>query len=1533
MRCPACGHEGAGLPLRCKECGRTYPRPILEEYDRITFLLDELEDWNRQHLIPQALHQELEQRYRKQLREVAEEMGLRPEAAVPAALAAPPPPFVSAVSAPSPTTVGPPGRFPERALPAQEQPAAPVPVSIPRPHVDWGTIWQALLSPRTFEALLYVGAFLIIAAAGTLVYFNWGRFSPPLQLLSLAGGTAVFFAAGWLVRTRWHLEQSGVALIGIGALIIPVDFYAWERLRALPPETYPLMWLAASAFCAVTYAAITWWIRHRFFLVITLLAAHSFLLALLRLAGVPLAWWGAPTVMLAAGWLARAPAMQHIDASLPPAAEGVSLAAAVVGIAAPTLSFLEPLADIARGSTTPGPWILAIAVAWWAGGGFFSLAAQRDPRTVTAYAAGGTVPIAVVLTLLPFVPRAWVSLGLVALTPMYVLAAERQIGPLGRAARDVGLILPVVGLVWAWLDVRSVALTYVAAGALYLWWALRQSGRPVMAAGAQILLLVGLLALSAVAKVAVTARSLAVLAASAIGIGLAAALHQVPAVTEYLYIGAYAEAVVAVVASQLASPIIRLIAAGSSLAIAIYSAIRVHRGADAALRRITTTTLWDGELVFHWSAAILAATTLTLAWALWRPDLRGLPVAGLALASLFLETGQRLGKVRTSYAQPWTVSGIVLSAVVVVLTGFLPHHAEVVLTLLVGVATYAVWAWRLRAPVFAHAAAWLLLVPFALLLPEARARGLLPGREAYALAFAALAAAYLALGAVLDRRAERFAVPWHAISQFLMPLALLWALQREDVARWTLAAAVVFYAISAWRIHRQHHPTFLRFLAWVSGVAPSMRSLGAGFVAAAAWLFPFWYHLTLRHVPWLGGEQARLGVAAAILSWGYLAAGRWLGRVDATYATPLWSAAQALAVVGGLLAVDRRPLLIIAVTLGTILQFGFYRLTRAPIWIYTAALGGTGLVGIVLHHLEVPGVTAGFVMLGVAAAYLGVGAWLWSSRDARAIPAAVAALYAVAFLDAAVGLLLASFGSPLIAGVAYVLGAAIFLWTGWRLGEPLFSYAVAGLLAASYVMGLAAWFSVQQTPEPRYGIWLSPGIVAFLATARLLERSRATEYRPRWAAWAGPFYIAAHVGTAVMIVLSAALPVVFPLALAAGAIVYGVSAVIFRSPVWLYPALLTAHLAFFFELLRMGLPPQAIPAAFVPVTMLLAAIAHRSESRGTSPAGAAWARPWYQIAFADLALWELVGVIAEPTHIITSAGFAALAGTFAQLWRAPQAAALALGLALVGALQLVRWLHVAYPSALLLFSIASLLLGGSAVALAQLRRGLLWQPGARMLAIAVSIITVGVAIWGVAVGIHPGAGAGLVYVLAIVGLLYLLLGIADRREWLGYLAIAMLETAWAIFLLKGLEVREVQLYAIPGALYLLGVGVVERRLGHRSFAFVVDLAGLTLLLGSALWQSVGPNGFRYAVLLSVEALLVAWFGATQRLRRHFFGGLGVLLVNVVIQAIDPLRALDKTVLFLSLGIVLVVTAVLAERKRDTIIRTTGEWRTRLETWE
>ncbi|HSJ53150.1 MAG TPA: hypothetical protein VLC52_05320, partial [Anaerolineae bacterium] len=177
----------------------------------------------------------------------------------------------------------------------------------PRQPLTWDRIWQTLLSERTLNVLLFLGALLLVASATTYVIYNWESLPPGAQLAFIVLFTLSFYGAGWYLRVRMQLRASGIAVTAIGSLLVPLDFYAvFVAGGALPAERWPWVWLAASLVCLPVYALTGLRIRAPFFGYLVAAAAGSLLCAALRVARVPDEWWLAGLAALALGVLALA---------------------------------------------------------------------------------------------------------------------------------------------------------------------------------------------------------------------------------------------------------------------------------------------------------------------------------------------------------------------------------------------------------------------------------------------------------------------------------------------------------------------------------------------------------------------------------------------------------------------------------------------------------------------------------------------------------------------------------------------------------------------------------------------------------------------------------------------------------------------------------------------------------------------------------------------------------------------------------------------------------------------------------------------------------------------------------------------------------------------------------------------------------------------------------------------------------------------------------------------------------------------------
>jgi len=160
----------------------------------------------------------------------------------------------------------------------EPDPVAPAPP--PKPRVPFRErLWQMLLSERTLQAMLFLGIFLLFAAALSFVAWGWKDFSAPLRVAIPTGFTAIFFGLGWYVRKKTPMYRSGIALSAIAALLIPIDFYTVYVNFNIPPDFWPAFWLVTSAICLVTYIIAGLSIRSRFFGYVVGTAAGSTVLA------------------------------------------------------------------------------------------------------------------------------------------------------------------------------------------------------------------------------------------------------------------------------------------------------------------------------------------------------------------------------------------------------------------------------------------------------------------------------------------------------------------------------------------------------------------------------------------------------------------------------------------------------------------------------------------------------------------------------------------------------------------------------------------------------------------------------------------------------------------------------------------------------------------------------------------------------------------------------------------------------------------------------------------------------------------------------------------------------------------------------------------------------------------------------------------------------------------------------------------------------------------------------------------------------
>jgi hypothetical protein len=984
--------------------------------------------------------------------------------------------------------------------------------------------------------------------------------------------------------------------------------------------------------------------------------------------------------------------------------------------------------------------------------------------------------------------------------------------------------------------------------------------------------------------------------------------------------------------------------------------------AERGLNRLRRHPRWPARP--RWRAIV------RLAWRLYRRPLlvtgwvASAGVVGLALVrNLWL-----LGGGRTQ--QLWAAAGLLL------ITGL-----------------YALAARLFRRARFLWLAALLVFAPWTILTNLGWLTVYRPTLPSFALSWAVLAWLLFLLGRWVNRLAgPGYALPLKAVAYVLLPFALVWGIADVDTSRFTFALAIGLYGLAAF-LDLTPWPPPLRGkgeadsppLLGEPRASPREAAHGPGerlsgilaqtkFLYPALGLVPVW---SVYLMSWLLPAAHHEHYGLMLLAFGPLGliAGRLLRRMAPSrpeaggYALPGYLTGYTALIVGTLLTAHIAPLLALALLYDGLLMLVSARLFRSPAWVYPAAVLAPLSLLIALNEAGIPGDRRGWWLIGLAAVYL---ALAWALRRARLLAYQTAAL-TVGFALIALGLPPSSQDRT---GALWGYGAAALLYalTAAWLRQPLLLTPACALAIVPYAVTVQRSFLSPDT----YGLALFPGALAALALGWGLDARLGRWGNFPWGTPAGWPQAAAD-----RLVHWWGLPLTclgFGLALASPFFtqfkpeltalnwlllmpIFAWALWRFRLRAWLLACALAGHLAAAYYLAWLGWwrYPSYAWLRFLPVTLLTAALALFVERRYAegSPLRLerlwpGWSRPLYLLAALDVAAAQLLSLGTTSAGAAISLVHALLIATLASFWLSgwlPYASAT------LGFVALVQWMSAAagpvtdFPVALARLVLVYGLVGhGLAWGRAWSRVPgwlAIWELPLQRFSLWTSLgILAATAIWATRLPVwtmrallgYPfrqivdmATVQMVVGVLASLGLLYMAAAYTYRRWRLSYVAVGMLLVAWtlhAFYIQQWDGAARVQWYAMPAGAYLLGIAFLEWERGNRTLARWLDYSAVVLMMGSLFWQTL-LYGWQFALLLGGEGFAAFWWGSARRLRRFLYTGMVGVILATVAQLINSLQSINQWIVFGMIGLLVIVAAVLIERKLEEI----KAWLVVLETWE
>lgn len=925
----------------------------------------------------------------------------------------------------------------------------------------------------------------------------------------------------------------------------------------------------------------------------------------------------------------------------------------------------------------------------------------------------------------------------------------------------------------------------------------------------------------------------------------------------------------------------------------------------------------------------------------------------------------------------WTASvgiiGLSLVRNLILLGGGRVQQIWAAAGLLIISALYALSARLFRRARFVWFSVILLCIPWTILTNLGWLTTYRPTLPDFAISWAVLAWVLFILGQWIERYAPpAYVAPLKTGTHVLLPFSMLWAIANTEASLYTVGFSMALYGISAWLDHNQS-----------KHLGRSTSLLGATkFFYPALGLLPLW---AVYWLDYLSPTARHEHFGLLLLLFGGLVwiAGRWLERIAPrpglirAYGLPAYLTGYISIIMGTMLVAHLPDRLALALLYDALLMVASAWLFKNSLWLYPGtALTALSLL-IALNEANIPVERQGWWLIGLAGAYLVLA---WILRRVGAISHG-AVLIVMGFALIALGLPPSSLDQT---GAIWGYGAASLLYTlcaVW-LKQPLLLTPACALVVVPY----ASLIQRSTIPAEMYGLSLLPGALIALLSGWVLDLRLGSWkdfawHRPSiWMAelakrflhwWALPLYVLGFGlasatpffgdGHTNLIALNLILLTAF----------YGWAVYRFRLRLWLVMALFSAHyaLAFYLDTFRLWQNAEEAWLRFLPLTvaMMTAGLFLEKHLNEGSPLDgkkwfSGWSRPFYLFLILDICFAQLGSLGGTLAGVWISLAHTVLIAVLASTWMSASSAYVSLFL---GALALLEWRAAGDFSRISLpVHLAGLSLGygsfGFGYALlrqwtekaeadppAESSWHSIWEIPLQRSGMLVSFITLGLVLslgadilsWSIraffGLSFRELVETETVYmvvrVLSLIGLLYAAAAAVYRQLRLGYAAGAMLLAGWflyAYYINIWENLRHLQWYAMPAGLYLLGIGYLEWERGNRKLARWLDYIAMLLLMGSLFWQTL-TFGWWHALLLGGEGFAAFWWGSGRRLRRFFYAGMAGVILAALGQLLNALQEVNQWITFGLIGLVLVVLAIIVERKLEAI----KAWQQVLETWE